>query len=71
MQKLSPDDTTVSVPAASELLTLDEAATALKVSVRTVYRMVDDGLLEMVRIPHGRRLVPRVVRADVQRRIPA
>ncbi|WP_079616753.1 helix-turn-helix domain-containing protein [Mycobacteroides abscessus] len=52
----SPDD--------SDLLTVQEAATTLRVTDRTVQRYIQQGHLKGVRLPGGRLL--RVRRADVE-----
>lgn len=72
MQSVSADDSSVAPCSTSDdLLTVEGAATALRVSRRTVYRMVDDGLLELVHVPSpsGRRQMSRIRRSDVERRL--
>lgn len=49
---------------AAELLTVQEAATALRVTDRTVQRYIQQGHLKGARLPGGRLL--RVSRADVE-----
>ncbi|WP_100458975.1 helix-turn-helix domain-containing protein [Mycobacteroides abscessus] len=48
----------------SDLLTVQEAATTLRVTDRTVQRYIQQGHLKGVRLPGGRLL--RVRRADVE-----
>jgi excisionase family DNA binding protein len=36
------------------LLTVAEAAANLRVSVKTIYKYIDAGLLKAIRLPHGR-----------------
>lgn len=54
------------LPGRSQYATVQEVADHFNVSTRTVYRLIEDGTLDAVPIPRGKRTTYRVKRASVE-----